>query len=157
MHPISLKAYLKSLFALDLRIKCWQDAWLPCVSTQFAVMRANSCAQRSYICEALDMSCFDPYDIFLQAECWALQLVTDCELWSNMGTCHEVGLDISPAIETQQAEHDRMEKLADALHSTLSLPCYSPDVITPEVLTEGRCRSVLPIWALTCYRKINEE
>ena len=144
--------YQQQLLALDVRIKQWRAAWLAQAFPLRREICVDQCAPRSCICHLHDISYLGEHDTLLQVECLALQLFVRCELLytkPSEGTNAELG--IWGSSDGMRREHSRLSEATKSLRRTLALPSFRTSDNAEDVITEGRCRSVLPLLVLKVY------
>ena len=151
--PASSSIYIQQVLHLDTDMKTWQDRWYATASRLEPFDCWNECTPRSCICHVLDMQS-NQHDVLLRVECLALQLLIGCEIWQ---TLHEVAMtDGASAVfgSDQAREYVRLTAAAKCLSQALDLPYFWTRNDIPEVLTEGKCRSVLPMLALKAHERV---
>ena len=156
-YPLPLETYLADIIQVDKQIRIWQAAWLARILPSSNGYGHQDCAVRSYVCTLDDLACMDDHDILLQVECWAIQLLIDCEIWQVLDIDFHDDFQTPSMLFARGTEETRMTMLNDNVSYALKLPLFHCNDDPPEVITEGRCRALLPTWSVAAYKKLNNK
>lgn len=145
---LSTEVHIKLVLKIDTRLKVWQEAWVLSAFPQVLADCQNQCSFRSCICCQQDVASLSGHDLLLQAEFWALQLLISCELSQSLSEGAHFAIAGRSEVMTFATEYVRTSAAADNLTQALAHSCFQRRGDVPEMMTEAKCRSLLPCLAL---------
>ena len=123
---------------LDGQLSAWHSRWLKTLGAlDEPVCSSELCEGRSCVCSVPMSHLPDDSFLLLQMECWSAQLIMDLTMFQSLAGVEPSGNSMYSPVLLK-----RMRCVAQSI--MLQMPFFSLSDEPPQVMTEGRCRSVLP-------------